>query len=209
MTSSGAVVLGSGPLAIRIADWFYGSSTYELLGVVCRREEPAWAAKLSDWASERGVQSWREYESVPADVLAFSCFYDRILAGDFLARCRLALNLHAGPLPRYRGMRPVNWALKNGEREHGVTIHGIDEGVDTGPLYAQARFTIWPEIDEVKDVYERCLQYGWLLFADTIERIDAITPIPQADEDALTYTGKDVDRLEERSSWTREESIRG
>jgi hypothetical protein len=201
------IVLGSGSLAIRIADWFLNSPRFELLGVVRRQEEPEWDEKLSGWALEHGVTCWPGHTSVPGSgFLAFSCFYDKILDRDFIARCGLALNLHASPLPRYRGMRPVNWALKNGEREHGVTIHGIDEGVDSGPIYSQVKFTIWPEFDEVRDVYERCLRYGWPLFTDTMERIESIVPTAQRDEDALTYYGRDAVGLGDRANWTREES---
>jgi hypothetical protein len=203
-----AVVLGSGSLAIQVADWFRDNQSYELLGVVCRRSEPEWTPKLTAWAAGHDVPCWCGHEEVRGeDFVAFSCFYDRILDRAFIDRCRLALNLHAAPLPRYRGMRPVNWALKNGEREHGVTIHGIDEGIDTGPIYSQVKFTIWPDVDEVRDVYARCLRHGWTLFTDTMERIDTILPMPQNDDDALTYSGRDSDGLGDRSSWTRDESL--
>jgi methionyl-tRNA formyltransferase len=49
-----------------------------------------------------------------------------------------AINIHPSMLPRYRGPAPVHWAIRNGDREIGVTIHRVDEGVDTGPVLAQA-----------------------------------------------------------------------
>ena len=49
-----------------------------------------------------------------------------------------AINIHPSLLPRYRGPAPVHWAIRNGDPEIGVTIHRIDEGIDTGPILAQA-----------------------------------------------------------------------
>ena len=40
------------------------------------------------------------------------------------------LNCHAGALPFYRGRNILNWALINDEKEFGVTVHFIDEGID-------------------------------------------------------------------------------
>ncbi len=53
-----------------------------------------------------------------------------------------ALNVHTGLLPEYRGANVLNWALVNGEREAGVTIHHLDEGVDTGDIVLQQRVAI-------------------------------------------------------------------
>lgn len=44
------------------------------------------------------------------------------------------LNFHSSLLPRYRGRAPLNWAIINGEKELGVTVHHIDEGTDTGDI---------------------------------------------------------------------------
>jgi methionyl-tRNA formyltransferase len=47
------------------------------------------------------------------------------------------INIHPGWLPRYRGAAPDLWAIRNGDREVGVTVHRVDEGVDTGPILAR------------------------------------------------------------------------
>ena len=47
------------------------------------------------------------------------------------------LNLHNGALPRFRGLMPVFWAMLHGEKEIGVTIFEMDEGIDTGPIVKQ------------------------------------------------------------------------
>ncbi len=55
------------------------------------------------------------------------------------------INYHPSLLPKYRGASAMNWAIINGEEETGVTIHYIDEGVDTGDIILQEKVTILPE----------------------------------------------------------------
>lgn len=211
-----ALVLGKGTLAIRIADWFCRSSEYELTLVVPVVPEPAWTDSLTAWASESAVPivasgNYADIEGVHDEGwgvdLAFSVFYDRIVAGWFIARCGRILNLHNGPLPRYRGVSPINWALKNGESMHGVTIHEITAGIDDGPIVAQALYSIYPEIDEVRDVYARALAYGWTLFEQTMPLLEQITPVSQRESEATYYGMKDNALLGDRRGFTRAESL--
>lgn len=53
-----------------------------------------------------------------------------------------AFNLHPGPLPRYAGLNSVSWAIYRGERTHGVTVHKMDSGIDTGPIVYQSFFPV-------------------------------------------------------------------
>jgi methionyl-tRNA formyltransferase len=54
------------------------------------------------------------------------------------------INVHGGPLPKYRGRLPSFWALLNGERETGVTVHFMNEELDDGPIILQRRVPIVP-----------------------------------------------------------------
>ena len=73
----------------------------------------------------------------------FSAYYRKILPREILEIPRLgALNLHGSLLPKYRGRAPVNWALVNGERETGVTLHYMTERADAGDIVAQRRIPI-------------------------------------------------------------------
>jgi len=62
------------------------------------------------------------------------------------------INYHPSLLPKYRGGSAINWTLIEGETETGVTIHFIDEGVDTGPVLLQEKVDIDPD-DTVKSLY--------------------------------------------------------
>ena len=72
--------------------------------------------------------------------------YGQILNPDTLYATRHgAYNVHASLLPAYRGPAPIERAIMAGERETGVTIMHMDEGLDTGPIALQRRVPIPPE----------------------------------------------------------------
>ena len=52
------------------------------------------------------------------------------------------LNLHTALLPKYRGLMPTFWVLRNREKETGVSVFFVDEGIDSGPILVQKRFKI-------------------------------------------------------------------
>ena len=62
------------------------------------------------------------------------------------------INYHPSLLPKYRGGSAMNWAIIRGEKETGVTIHQIDEKVDTGPIILQEKVAIQPD-DTLKSLY--------------------------------------------------------
>lgn len=215
------VVLGKGTLAIQIAEWFLAHRDWHLAGVVPVIPEPAWTLSLSGWAHAnhvRIVESGRadDVEAVlgrqsrcPQGLiadLAISVFYDRILRSSFLDCVVRTINIHNAPLPKYRGVAPINWALKDGERSHGVTIHEVTPGIDDGPILAQTTFSLYPEFDEVIDVYRRALRYGWLTFQETIPLLDRITPSPQG-PGASYHSRNEESALGDRSGFTVAESL--
>jgi methionyl-tRNA formyltransferase len=211
-----AIVMGKGTLAIRIAQWFLDSPNYELIHVVPVMPEPSWTESLARWADDHAIAypSSGHYRDIPAASdpnhvfdLVFSVFYDKIIKADFIARCRRILNLHNGPLPRYRGVSPINWALKNGETKHGVTIHEITPGIDDGPIVAQVDYSIYPAFDEVIDVYRRAIEYGWVLFQQTMPLIDRIEPQAQDPGRATYYSAHQNHLLGDRRGFTRHESL--
>lgn len=55
------------------------------------------------------------------------------------------INIHPSLLPKYKGANAIKEAFKNNEREYGITIHYVDEGVDTGKIIAQDSFIAEPD----------------------------------------------------------------
>ncbi|MDE2927070.1 MAG: methionyl-tRNA formyltransferase [Acidobacteriota bacterium] len=80
------------------------------------------------------------------DVMVVVAF-GQILPREFFAWPRFgSLNVHTSLLPRYRGAAPVVHAILNGEKETGVTIMKLDEGMDTGDVLAQSTTPIGPDV---------------------------------------------------------------
>lgn len=99
---------------------------------------------------------------------------------------RGGINYHPSLLPKYRGGSAINWAVISGERETGVTIHQIDEGVDTGPIILQEKVDIHPD-DTVKSLYfEKLYPLGIKLIARAVALIREAKarPIPQDESQA-------------------------
>jgi len=211
------VVMGKGELAIKVANWFRQSKDYELEAIVPVIPEPSWAQSLLNWSQINGVSVTESghYRDLPqlsqngASLdLVVSVFYDKIIKPWFIERCTKIINIHNGPLPKYRGVSPINWALKNEEHEHGITIHEITPGIDDGPVIAQLKYSIYPEIDEVIDVYRRSLEYGWILFEQTIPRLHKIAPREQEHGKASYYSRLDNPKLGDRGYFSREIAAR-
>lgn len=208
------VLLGKGDLATKIAGWFLRSPAHDLVYVVPVIPEPAWITSLTNWANNERIPivesgDFRDLPVLdePGSIdLAISVYYDRIISKSFIESCDRIINIHNAPLPRYRGVAPINWALKNNEQEHGVTIHEITEGIDDGPIVAQVTFSIYPERDEVIDVYNRALAFAWTLFEQTIPVMKEITPRAQDHANATYYNRKDQARLGDRRNFTISQS---
>jgi methionyl-tRNA formyltransferase len=77
-----------------------------------------------------------------------SMSFNQILKSNFINYPPLkTINCHAGKLPFYRGRNVLNWVLINDEKEFGITVHYIDEGIDTGDIILQKVFPITDQDD--------------------------------------------------------------
>ena len=91
------------------------------------------------------------------------------------------INVHASLLPAYRGASPITAALLDGLEETGVSIMLMDEGMDTGPVIAQARQRIRPD-DTTATLSQRLAIQGASLLVDVLPRWLAgdLAPKPQS-----------------------------
>ena len=95
------------------------------------------------------------------------------------------LNVHTSLLPKFRGAAPIQWAILEDEKETGVTIMKMDEGLDTGDIVSMERTPIAPE-DNSSMLHDRLGQMGAELLLRTIPDYVAgkITPQKQPAEGA-------------------------
>src|SRR5690606_6560575 len=90
-------------------------------------------------------------------------------------------NVHNGLIPAYRGRPEVClvYALLNGEPEYGVTLHEIDDGIDTGPTLDTLRFAIEPS-DDFETTMLRAVDACDEIFRRNLERVAAGRLEPRA-----------------------------
>ncbi len=114
--------------------------------------------------------------------------YGHIIPKNILAIPKIAtINIHASLLPKYRGPAPIQWAIINGEKETGVTIILMDEGLDTGDILLSSKVEIFPD-DTSGILHDRLSALGADLLIQTIKSFETgnINPIPQ-DHTQATY----------------------
>jgi methionyl-tRNA formyltransferase len=97
--------------------------------------------------------------------------YGALLPSPVLEATRLGyLNLHFSLLPRWRGAAPVQHALRAGDRRTGVTTFLLDEGMDTGPILAQAAVDIAPE-ETAGELLDRLAELGAGLLVESLRAL--------------------------------------
>lgn len=137
------------------------------------------------------IQSWQPD-------LIISIYLNQLIKGDLIRLPRLGcLNIHPALLPRNRGLFPYFWAMANGERQSGVTLHWVDEKFDTGDFLLQETISIEPD-DTMTSLQYKSAQAGAEMLVRGVDLIEAGNPphVPQDNSQAVYY------------SWPRPEDLR-
>lgn len=123
---------------------------------------PIWeVARLSDPTT---VATLREYQPDMFCVACFSLHIPRVILD--IPRCG-CLNVHPSRLPANRGPDPLFWTLHEGKHQTGVTIHFMDEGMDTGDIVAQTIIDI-PDGIRYTQLETQCATQGGYLLAQAV-----------------------------------------
>lgn len=197
------LVFGRGDLAIFVLE--YLKSKNVLMGFVPDLPEPEWQESVVEFCRNNSIEMF-EYENleeiIGTNIIGVSIYFRKIFRLGLINKFSYFVNLHNGPLPKYRGVNPINWALKNNELEHGVTLHHIDEGVDTGDIIDQEKFYINNNL-EVIDVYNLCIDAGKKIILRSILKVHLLPRISQDDKLSTYYSTKDFENLGERKYFRR------
>jgi methionyl-tRNA formyltransferase len=190
------VFMGTPAFAVPCLDALTAAG-HELLAVFAQPDRPAGrggalrAPATKVWAEPRGVpvlqpQKVRdgrlaaELAALRPDLLAVAA-YGRILGPDLLTLApHGAINVHGSLLPRYRGAAPIQWAIAEGERETGVSIMQMDEGLDTGDVLLQRALEIRPD-DTADTLAPRLAALGGAALVEALALLerDALVPVKQ------------------------------
>jgi len=149
--------------------------------------------------TEEAAEAFRAHDADVAVVVA----YGMILPKAILEAPRLGcLNLHASLLPRWRGAAPIQRAIMAGDRETGVAVMKMEEGLDTGPVAMVERVAITPDMT-AGELHDRLMGLGADLMVRALAALSrgalGFTPQP---EDGVTYARK-LSNDEARIDWTK------
>jgi methionyl-tRNA formyltransferase len=126
-----------------------------------------------------------QLQSYGAELFVVAAF-GQILSKEILEMPRFGcINIHASLLPKYRGAAPIQQAILDGEKETGVTIMQMDEGLDTGDILTQCTVPISPE-DTGGTLFDKLCEAGSRLLMETLPKIQAgtLVPVKQREEDS-------------------------
>ena len=123
------------------------------------------------------------------------------------------VNVHVSLLPKYRGAAPMQRAIIEGEKETGVTIMYMAEGVDTGDIITAEAFPIGPE-DDFEAIHDRSAEVGGKLLVKTIKDIENGTATRTPQDHALATHAAKIEKDDckidfERSAAVLDCAIRG
>ena len=121
-----------------------------------------------------------------ADVACVACFPKRIPPVLLGVPRRGFLNVHPSLLPRYRGPYPLFWMLRQGDRCFGVTVHFMDEQLDTGDIAAQAEVDL-PDGCSGEEADGTLSQYGAELLLDVLRQLERGQVMRRAQAAGGTY----------------------
>jgi methionyl-tRNA formyltransferase len=149
--------------------------------------------------SEEAAQTLRGFAPEIVVVVAYGLILPKAVLDIPPAGC---LNLHASLLPRWRGAAPIQRAIMAGDRETGIMVMRMEEGLDTGPVALAARIEIGPDATG-GEVHDKLAALGADLMARALDEAarGGLAFAPQA-EAGVTYAHK-IDKAEARIDWTK------
>lgn len=112
------------------------------------------------------------------------------------------INIHASILPRYRGAAPIQRAIMAGEKEIGVTIMQMAEGLDTGDMIAKASFAIG-ENDVYGTIHDRLAEIGGELCVETMKAIENGEAVYEKQDDALSNYAAKIEKADRTLDFTK------
>jgi len=112
------------------------------------------------------------------------------------------VNVHASLLPRWRGAAPIQRCILAGDRESGVTIMSMDEGLDTGPMYLKRRIPV-DKSETGGSLHDKLAGLGASALTEALPGIANGTLQPESQDEALATYAKKLGKEEAWVDWTR------
>jgi methionyl-tRNA formyltransferase len=145
------------------------------------------------------AETLRATEADLAVVVAYGKILPRAVLDAFPKGC---VNVHASLLPAYRGAAPIQWSIIRGERETGVTIMKLDEGMDTGPMLLTRREPIRDD-DTAGSLAQRLSEIGAEALIEALAAIEQGTAIEVPQDNTLASYAPLLSKAHGHVDWSR------
>lgn len=199
MTKKKLCIAGKGEVACRALRYVIdemGLDKSDLVVIPTKSDSgvPSWQPSLRLLAQKEKIPAGSLEELYDCEELVFvSLEFDRIIRTARFKSSHL-YNIHFSLLPAYRGVGMAMHPILRGEKKSGVTLHYIDDGIDTGDIIAQREFCIAQDWD-CRALYMKFNDEAFLLFKSWIPRLLGDTPPPairQSARGASYYSRSDT-----------------
>ena len=129
--------------------------------------------------------------------------YGRILPGPVLDLPKLGtINVHGSLLPHYRGSAPIQWSILNGDKQTGVTIMQLDEGMDTGDMLLSKGLRIDDE-DTTITLAEKMAELGAKLLIEALDKLKENKLPNQKQDDSLATEAPPLCKHQSVIDWSK------
>lgn len=127
------------------------------------------------------------------NLVFLSLEYDKIIKPSKF-KTKALFNIHFSFLPKYKGMYTSALPILNNEKYSGVTLHYIDEGIDTGEIISQTKFVIDNQ-DDSFDLYAKYNRYAFCVFKNKIQSLldNKFESNPQSIRNSTYFSKKSID----------------
>ncbi len=192
-------------------------SDHEIIAVYCQPDRPKGRGKVLTacpvklYAEQHNLlviqpedfsnkQNQKEFASLNPDVMVVAA-YGQILPINTLQTPKFGcINIHASLLPRWRGAAPIERAILSGDKETGISIMQMNEGLDTGDVLLTQKHLI-SNNETSQSLTESLSSIGAELILETLDRLNELPVIPQNNDDA-TYAKK-ISKVEAQIDWSQ------
>jgi methionyl-tRNA formyltransferase len=160
-----------------------------ITNIAWKHNIPVW--EVSRMSDPETINLFSQYQPDIMCVACFSLYIPRTILDIPRLGC---LNVHPSLLPTNRGPDPLFWTFHDGEHETGVTIHMMDEGMDTGPIVAQEKLVVPDGITYIQ-LETECAALGGKLLSRSLRQLHQGTAVltPQ-DETKSSYLPMPTDK---------------
>jgi phosphoribosylglycinamide formyltransferase-1 len=156
----------------------------EVFAAPDRGDRPARDAALAAWLDERGVE------------LVVLAGWMQILGAEFNRQfAGRMINVHPSLLPAFPGLRPIEQAVDYGAKVMGVTVHFVEEDVDSGPIILQEAFDVFPYSGDIAAIERRVHEIEHRLLPRAVSLIAAgrVRLDPESPRHVIVEGGADGD----------------